>query len=60
LPAQAHQQAIDWITQQVQAQASWLAYMDAFWMLVVVAFAAVPLALSLRRVKLGAAAPMGH
>jgi DHA2 family multidrug resistance protein len=60
LPAQAHQQAIDWIGQQVQAQSSFLAYMDAFWVLMVVAFAAVPLALSLRKVKLGAAAPAGH
>jgi DHA2 family multidrug resistance protein len=60
LPAQAHHQAIDWIGQQVQAQASFLAYTDAFWVLMVVALVAVPLALSLRKVKLGAAAPMGH
>jgi MFS transporter, DHA2 family, multidrug resistance protein len=60
LSAQAHQQAIQWIGQQVQAQASFLAYMDAFWVLTVVALVAVPLALSLRKVKLGAAAPMGH
>ncbi len=58
--AQAHQQAIQWIGQQVQAQASFLAYMDAFWVLMVIALAAVPLALSLRNVKLGAAAPMAH
>jgi MFS transporter, DHA2 family, multidrug resistance protein len=57
---QAQQQAIDWIGQQVQAQASFLAYMDAFWVLMVVALAAVPLALSLRKVKLGGAAPMAH
>jgi DHA2 family multidrug resistance protein len=60
LSAQAHQQAIQWIGQQVQAQASLLAYMDAFWVLTVVALVAVPLALSLRKVKLGAAAPVGH
>jgi MFS transporter, DHA2 family, multidrug resistance protein len=60
LPAQVHQQAIDWIGQQVQAQASFLAYMDAFWVLMVVALAAVPLALTLRKVKLGATAPMAH
>jgi len=34
--------------------------MDAFWVLMVVALVAVPLALSLRKVKLGAVAPMGH
>jgi MFS transporter, DHA2 family, multidrug resistance protein len=60
LAAQAHQQAIQWIGQQVQAQASFLAYMDAFWVLMVVALVAVPLALSLRNVKLGGAASMGH
>jgi MFS transporter, DHA2 family, multidrug resistance protein len=60
LPAQAHQQATQWIGQQVQAQASFLAYMDAFWVLMVVALVAVPLALSLRKVKLGAAARMAH
>jgi MFS transporter, DHA2 family, multidrug resistance protein len=60
LPAQAHQQAIDWIGQQVQAQASFLAYMDVFWVLMAVALAAVPLALALRKVKLGAAVPQGH
>ncbi len=60
LSGQAHQQAIQWIGQQVQAQASFLAYMDAFWVLTVVALVAVPLALSLRKVKLGGAARMGH
>ncbi len=39
--------------------ASFLAYMDAFWVLMLISLAAVPLALSLRKVKLGAA-PMGH
>ncbi len=57
---QAHQQAIQWIGKQVQAQASLLAYMDAFWVLMLLALAAVPLALSLRKVKLGGAAPVGH
>ena len=46
--------------QQVQAQASFLAYMDAFWVLMVVALAAVPLALMLRKVKPGARAPAAH
>ena len=50
---QAHQQAIQWIGQQVQAQASYLGYMDAFWLLTLISLAAVPLALTLRKVKLG-------
>ena len=58
--AQAHQQAIDWIGQQLQAQASFLAYMDVFWVLMLIALAAVPLGLALRKVKLGGAAPVGH
>ena len=58
--AQAQRQAIAWIGQQVTAQASFLAYMDAFWVLTLVSLAAVPLALTLRKVKLGGAVPMGH
>jgi DHA2 family multidrug resistance protein len=58
--AQAHQQAIHWIGQQVQAQASFLGYMDAFWLLMLISLAAVPLALALRKVKLGGAAAVGH
>jgi MFS transporter, DHA2 family, multidrug resistance protein len=50
---QAQQQAVQWIAQQVQAQASFLAYMDAFWVLMLISLAAVPLALALRNVKLG-------
>jgi DHA2 family multidrug resistance protein len=57
---QAHQQAIQWIGQQVQAQASFLAYMDAFWMLMLISLAAVPLALTLRKVNLGGPVSMGH
>jgi MFS transporter, DHA2 family, multidrug resistance protein len=60
LPAQVHQQALDWIGQQVQAQASYLAYMDVFWILTLISLAPVPLALSLRKVKLGGAAPAAH
>jgi MFS transporter, DHA2 family, multidrug resistance protein len=52
---QAQQQAIAWIGQQVQAQASFLGYMDAFWVLMLISLAAVPLALTLRKVK-----PGGH
>ena len=60
LAAEAPQQVIAWIGEQVQAQASFLAYMDAFWVLTVLALTAVPLALALRKVKLGGAAPAGH
>ena len=56
----AQHQAIQWIGQQVQAQASYLGYMDAFWLLTLISLAAVLLALSLRKVKLGGAASMGH
>ena len=58
--AQAQHQAIAWIGQQVQTQASFLGYMDAFWVLTLISLAAVPLALTLRKVKLGGAAPMAH
>ena len=57
---QAQQQAIQWIGQQVQAQASFLAYMDAFWVLMLISLAAIPLALSLRQVKLGGTVHVGH
>jgi DHA2 family multidrug resistance protein len=57
---QAQQQAIAWIGQQLQAQASFLGYMDAFWVLMLISLAAVPLALSLRIVKLGGPAPSVH
>jgi DHA2 family multidrug resistance protein len=57
---QAQHQAIDWIGQQVQAQASFLGYTDAFWVLMLISLAAVPLALTLRKIKLGGAAPVGH
>ena len=57
---QAQQQAIQWIGQQVQIQASFLAYMDAFWVLMLISLAAVPLALTLRKVKLGSPVSMSH
>ena len=57
---QAHQQALNWIGQQVQTQAAMLAYVDVFWVLMLISLAAVPLALTLRRVKLGGAAPTAH
>ena len=58
--AQAHDQAIQWIGQQVQAQASFLGYMDAFWVLMLISLSAVPLALTLRKVKLGGPVHVGH
>jgi DHA2 family multidrug resistance protein len=57
---EAKRQAIQWVGQQVQAQASYLGYVDAFLVLMLISLAAVPLALTLRKVKLGGAAPMGH
>ena len=60
LPPEAQQQAVGWIGQQVRAQSSFLAYMDVFWVLMLLSLAAVPLALSLRKVKLGGAAPAAH
>jgi MFS transporter, DHA2 family, multidrug resistance protein len=57
---QAQQQAIQWIGQQVQAQASFLAYMDAFWVLMLISLSAVPLALTLRKAKLGGPVHVGH
>ena len=57
---QAQQQAVAWIGKQVIAQASYLAYIDAFWVLMLISLSAVPLALVLRKVKLGGAAPMAH
>ncbi|UGY19460.1 DHA2 family efflux MFS transporter permease subunit [Bradyrhizobium septentrionale] len=58
--AQAHQQAIQWIGQQVQTQASFLSYMDAFWVLMLISLSAIPLALTLRKVKLGGPVHAGH
>jgi DHA2 family multidrug resistance protein len=58
--AQAHDQAIQWIGVQLQAQASFLAYMDAFWVLTLISLAAVPLVLTLRKVKLGGPVHAGH
>ncbi|SEC78301.1 MFS transporter, DHA2 family, multidrug resistance protein [Rhizobiales bacterium GAS191] len=58
--AEAQRQAFAWIGQQVQAQASLLAYIDVFWALMLVAAVAVPLALALRNIKLGAPAHAGH
>jgi DHA2 family multidrug resistance protein len=54
--AQAKAQAVQWIGQQVQLQASLLAYIDVFWTLMLLALVTVPLALFLRNIQLGRAA----
>ena len=60
-PAQAHARAMAWIGQQVQAQSAYLSYVDVFWVLTLLSLAAVPLAMSLRKVKLGGGrAPAAH
>ena len=56
--AHAQQQAFAWIAQQVQKQAAYLAYIDVFWVLTLICAAAVPLAITLRKVKLEGAAPV--
>jgi DHA2 family multidrug resistance protein len=58
--AHAQQQAFAWIGQQVQTQAAYLGYIDVFWALTLISVAAVPLALILRKVRLGGPAPVGH
>src|SRR6201996_1675458 len=57
---QAQRQAIDLLGQQIQTEASLLSYMDAFLVLMLIALSAVPLALTLRSVKLGGPVSMGH
>jgi hypothetical protein len=44
----------------VQAQASFLGYMDVFWLPMVISLLTAPLALTMRKSKLGGAAPVGH
>jgi MFS transporter, DHA2 family, multidrug resistance protein len=51
---------IAWIGQQVQTQASFLGYVDAFWVLMLTSLVEVPLALTLRKVKPGGPVHMGH
>ena len=58
--AQAQQQAFAWIGQQVQTQAAYLAYIDVFWTLALISLTAVPLALTLRKVRLGGQAAVAH
>jgi MFS transporter, DHA2 family, multidrug resistance protein len=58
--AQAHDQAVQWIGAQVQAQASFLSYVDVFFGLAPTSLSAVPLALALRNIKLGGQVQLGH
>ena len=48
----AQQRAIGFIGQQVQQQASYLAYIDVFYTLAVISACTIPLALILRKVDL--------
>jgi DHA2 family multidrug resistance protein len=59
-PSDARAQAFAWVGQEVSQQASLLAYIDVFWVLMLMALCAIPLALVLRNVKLGGKAPVGH
>jgi DHA2 family multidrug resistance protein len=55
----AQSQALAWIGQQVQTQASYLAYIDVFHTLMLISLAVVPLALILRSINLGGGASAG-
>jgi DHA2 family multidrug resistance protein len=57
---EAKHQAIQWIGQQVQPQASYLGCMDIFWVVMLISLLAVLLALTLPNSKLGVHAPAGH
>ena len=58
--AEAQLRAFAWIGQQVQVQASLLAFIDVFWTLMLLAAALVPLAFTMRKIKLGGGAPGAH
>jgi len=52
--ADAQAQATAWIWQQVQTQASFLAYIDVFHVLMLIVLSAIPLALILSNIDLKA------
>ena len=56
--AEAHQQAIGWIGRKIAAQSSFLAYIDLFWVLMMMALATIPLAFTLRGSALGSGPAM--
>jgi MFS transporter, DHA2 family, multidrug resistance protein len=51
----AQQEAIDWIDTQVHS-----AYMDVFWVVMLISLAAIPLAPILGKMKLGGPTPIAH
>ena len=55
--AEASRQAIAWIGQTISQQTQLLSYIDAFWVLSMICLAAIPVALLLRPVRLGARPP---
>jgi DHA2 family multidrug resistance protein len=56
----AQNQAIGYIGQQVQQQASYLAYIDVFYVLAIISACAIPLALILRKIDLKAGGGPAH
>jgi len=52
-------QAIAWVGKTLQQQVDFLAYIDVFWLLAMIGVVMVPIALSLKRIDLGAPA-RGH
>jgi DHA2 family multidrug resistance protein len=50
--ADAQSQATAWIGQQLQTQSSYLAYIDVFYVLMLIALSAIPLALILSNIDL--------
>jgi DHA2 family multidrug resistance protein len=56
---EAQNQATAWIGSVLSTEVAYWAYIDVFWVLGMVAACAVPLALSLKSVKLGGGAPAG-
>jgi MFS transporter, DHA2 family, multidrug resistance protein len=57
---EASQQATAWIGQTIMQQAAFLAYIDVFWVLAILAALMIPAALMIRSVKLdGGGQPMG-
>lgn len=56
----AQQQAVAWIGKTLTSQVAMLAYMDVFWVLMWVSLSAVPLALTMRSIKLGGGGAPAH
>jgi MFS transporter, DHA2 family, multidrug resistance protein len=56
---EAQNQATAWIGSVLSTEVAYWAYIDVFWVLGLVAACAVPIALSLKSVRLGGGAPAG-